>query len=74
MSDQTINLNHNAAQCIKSTIHFGYTTYHNICKGTLTTVDWGFFDWLGTILLCLGGLGLVLLIFTFVLCCIFIDV
>lgn len=66
MPDQTLNLNNNYAECIKSVSHFGDTLYVNICNGTSQTVAWGGVDWalvyfllsLG-VLVILGGLAIV---------------
>jgi hypothetical protein len=61
--DQTINLNQNAADCIKSATHFGHTTYTNICNGVVSQVSWGGVDWM----LCIGLTALALLILGFLL-------
>lgn len=37
--DQTL------AQCLKSSWHFGSTTYYNLCNGQQQVVPWGGFDW-----------------------------
>lgn len=57
MNESTINLNHNAAECIKSAAKFGETVYTNICNGIVSTVAWGGVDWLGFI----GLIGLCLI-------------
>jgi len=63
--DATVNLNHNAAECIKSASHFGYTTYANICNQTTYDLAWGGVDWLACILLFILGLGVCLLMLGF---------
>lgn len=50
--DQTINFNHNAAECIKSTSKIGETIYMNICNGSISSVPWGGADWIIFIFLC----------------------
>ena len=34
-------------ECVKSINQIGYTTYQNICDGTMYNVQWGVGDWLG---------------------------
>jgi len=62
--ENTVNLNHNAAECIKSASSFGYTTFTNICNGTTTRVDWGALDWFLTLagVSLIGAFALTLLI------------
>lgn len=50
MQDATINLNHNAAECIKSATKLTGTLYYNICDGTQHLVPFGMVDYL------IGGL------------------
>jgi hypothetical protein len=45
MQSQTIEANINSADCIRAVSHFGEVAYHNICKGTITTVPWGIDHW-----------------------------
>ncbi len=45
MTEQTVNLNHNAAQCIKSYMNWGETVYVNICTHTSQSVQWGSVDY-----------------------------
>lgn len=59
--DQTITLNHNAAECIKSVSNFGFTTYHNICNGTSVNVPWGMVDMVLGSMLCASLLLLLFL-------------
>jgi hypothetical protein len=56
--DQTLNLNHNSAQCIKEAYKFGSTVYTNICSGKVSVVDWGGADWTFTIFLLIFGTAL----------------
>jgi hypothetical protein len=62
MIDQTIDLNHNSAQCIQTASHFGSTVYYNICDGTQHVVAWGGVDWVGTALLFGVGIAIIILI------------
>lgn len=59
--DQTVNLN--AADCLKSNDHLGYTVITNVCKGTSQMLSWGAFDWIETLLLVAFCVGLVALVF-----------
>lgn len=43
--DNNINLNNKTSDCIKSTEHFGHTTYVNICDGSTYQRQWGLGDW-----------------------------
>lgn len=50
--NQTINLNHNAAECIKSAARLTETFYQNICTGASYTVPYGGVDYiLGSLLI-----------------------
>lgn len=49
-----MDVNFNAAECIKSATHFGSTTYYNICDNTERVITWGGVDWA----ICLGLLFL----------------
>lgn len=60
--DQTINLNQNAVDCIKSASHFGETIYTNICNGGVSHVVWGGADWAGCLFLMALGTVLVLIL------------
>ncbi len=40
-----MELNLNAAECIKAISNIGETTYRNICTGTEAVVPWGSADW-----------------------------
>ena len=46
MTDETINLNHNAAECIHSATKFGEDVYYNICNGSVNHIPWGGVNWL----------------------------
>lgn len=59
--DQTINLNHNAAQCLQQTRSLGSTTIQNICSGKTYEVPWGSADWLLCFFLIAAGLVIVTL-------------
>lgn len=59
MADAT-TLNVNAAECIRTSMHFGFTKMHNICSGVITDVPWGGVDWL--ILIGFGGFGLAVIV------------
>lgn len=37
-------------ECIKSITHFGSTTWVNICTNQMTTLQWGFGDWMAVVL------------------------
>lgn len=63
--DQTINLNHNAAECIKSASKFGETIYTNICNGNVSHVVWGGVDWAGMLILMALGVGFLLMLLAF---------
>lgn len=63
--DQTINLNHNAAECIKTISRFGSTTYNNICSGSSVTLDWGSVDWAMCIFLVIFGVSFLALLMSF---------
>ncbi len=55
--EQTLNLNQNATDCVRSVYHFGSTTVMNICNSKIVEVPWGGMDWVFAILLialCLG--------------------
>lgn len=57
-----VDVNQNIPECIKSTDHFGSTTYYNICTHTQVDVLWGAFGWFEVALLfSLGIAGLALL-------------
>ncbi len=43
--EQTITANLNAAHCIQSSNHIGYTKFYNICTKAITDVPWGSADW-----------------------------
>lgn len=45
MSADHIDLNVNAAQCMKTASHFGFERVHNVCTKTVTDVPWGSADW-----------------------------
>lgn len=64
MDDATINAtaNLNRTDCIRSASKFGETVYHNICNGTVTTVEWGGADWALAFVLLALGIGFTLLI------------
>ena len=47
--DQTINFNHNAAECLQKTNGLGSTTIQNICNGKTFVVPWGGADWFGAL-------------------------
>ncbi len=72
MTDHTITLNENAAQCIKSITKFGEDIYYNICSNVDPVhVPWGEVDWILLVGLCIitaamavGFLGLVLAVFS----------
>ncbi|UJW87926.1 hypothetical protein [Devosia sp. SL43] len=53
MEDQTITLNQNATQCIRTVSEWGADHIHNICSGTTTTLPWGLGGWA-----VVGGIGL----------------
>jgi hypothetical protein len=63
--DQTINFNHNAAECIKGTYKLGSTIYKNICNGSISTVDWGGTDWLFAFLLTIFAIAIILIVLGF---------
>jgi hypothetical protein len=63
--DQTINLNQNAADCIKAASKFGETIYTNICNGNVSHVAWGGVDWLAMIGISSFGLAFTALLFSF---------
>lgn len=64
MDEATINAtaNLNRTDCIRSASKFGETVYHNICNGTVTTVEWGGADWAVAIILTSMAIAFVLLI------------
>lgn len=47
MTADKVDLNINAAQCMKTASHFGFERVHNICAQTVTDVPWGSADWVG---------------------------
>lgn len=57
-----ITINTNAAQCIKERIHWGYTTYFNICSNTQTNVQWGFVDYAEIVVVGVIGIVVVFLL------------
>lgn len=59
MSADQIDLNVNAAQCMKTASHFGFERVHNVCTQTVTDVPWGSADW--------AGLGVVAVLAVFVM-------
>lgn len=61
MTTETINLN--AAECIRERLHFGYTEYHNICSGAVTSLDWTVIDWTVGSLFLLMLIGVVIIVF-----------
>lgn len=67
MDESTINAtaNLNRTDCIRSASKFGETVYHNICNGTVSTVEWGSADWAVAIILTTLAIAFVLLILGF---------
>lgn len=43
--EQTLNLNHNSAECIKSAARLTGTFYQNICNGQTSFVPYGVWDY-----------------------------
>lgn len=56
--EQTLNLNQNSTQCIKTISRFGEAVYQNICSGHAITVPWGSLDWVGMVILLIVGSGM----------------
>lgn len=67
MNEQSIELNHNQAECIKSAMGWGETVYKNICSGKSEVVVWGSMDYGFAVMLIVIGIGFCTLIIGFLL-------
>lgn len=46
-----MNLNLNAAECLRDVANFGYSRIYNVCRGGWVDVPWGTMAWLGVFVL-----------------------
>lgn len=46
-----LTINQNVAKCLRDVSNLGSTTVYNACTGTHTVVQWGFFDWIGALVI-----------------------